>query len=96
MKVGAEVLASDPEIGEQEARKVTPVFVHEDTVTDLGLEDGSVLGTTEDHPFWSVTNGRFERADELVAGEKVLTAGGRELDVVAWPWSPHGRRWRTT
>lgn len=50
-------------------------------MSDLALDDGTVLGTTEDHPFWSVTDGRFERSDELAAGEKVLTADGRVLAV---------------
>jgi Protein of unknown function (DUF1557). len=81
IEVGDEVVASDPETGEQAAKPVTHVFVHQDTVTDLVMDDGSVLGTTEDHPFWSVTDGRFERADELSAGEKVLTADGRVLTV---------------
>ncbi|MGH8009757.1 MAG: polymorphic toxin-type HINT domain-containing protein, partial [Candidatus Binatia bacterium] len=53
----------------------------QDTVTDLALEDGSRLGTTEDHPFWSVTDARFERADELTPGEQVLTADGQTIRV---------------
>ncbi|WP_460707501.1 polymorphic toxin-type HINT domain-containing protein [Myceligenerans halotolerans] len=81
VQVGDEVIASDPETGEQQAREVTHVFVHEDTVTDLALDEGTVLGTTEDHPFWSVTDQRFERADELTAGERVLTVDGRTLTV---------------
>lgn len=84
IEVGDEVTASDPESGEQEPRKITHVFVHEDTVTDLALDDGTALGTTEDHPFWSVTDGRFERADQLSTGERVLTAGGRTLTVDEW------------
>ncbi|MCA5894908.1 hypothetical protein LEP48_16350 [Isoptericola sp. NEAU-Y5] len=84
IEVGDEVIASDPETGEQEARKVTHVFVHDDTVTDLALDDGTVLGTTVDHPFWSVTDGRFERADQLSTGERVLTADGRTLTVDEW------------
>lgn len=79
--IGDEVTASDPQTGEQRARKVSHVFVHEDTISDLALADGTVLGTTEDHPFWSVTDARFERADELEAAEQVLTADGRTLAV---------------
>ncbi len=41
VEVGDEVMASDPETGEQEPRKVTHVFVHEDAVSDLVLDDGS-------------------------------------------------------
>lgn len=81
IEVGDDVVASDPETGERGARDVEHVFVHEDTVTDLALAGGEVLATTEDHPFWSVTDQRFERADELAAGELVLTADGRALAV---------------
>ena len=81
--VGDKVIATDPETGEQVAKTVEHVFVHEDIVTDLVI-DGEVITTTEDHPFWSVTDQRFERADELVAGEKVLGADGRTINVAGF------------
>lgn len=81
VEAGDEVIATDPDSGEQGARKVTHVFVHEDTIANLELDDGTVLGTTEDHRFWLDSGHRFERADELVAGEEVLTADGRTLPV---------------
>ncbi|MGC4857056.1 polymorphic toxin-type HINT domain-containing protein [Micromonospora sp. DT4] len=81
IEVGDQVIASDPETGEQEARKVTRVFVHQDTVIDLALDNGASVGTTEDHPFWSATDRKFERVDELVAGERVLTVEGETLAV---------------
>lgn len=80
VKVGDRVVATDPETGEQVAKRVEHVFVHNDTVIDL-LVDGDVITTTEDHPFWSVSDQRFERADELSPGEKVLGAGGRVITV---------------
>ncbi len=80
VEVGDEVVATDPETGEQVAKRVEHVFVHEDTVIDL-VVDGEVITTTEDHPFWSVTDQRFERADELAPGEKVLGADGRVITV---------------
>ncbi len=76
VRIGDEVIATDPETGEQGARAVEQVFVHEDTVVDL-LVDGEVITTTEDHPFWSVTDQRFERADQLGRGEEVFEASGR-------------------
>jgi hypothetical protein len=80
VRVGDEVIATDPETGEQVAKTVEHVFVHDDTVTDL-IVDGEVIATTEDHPFWSVTDQRFERADELGPGGKVLGADGRVITV---------------
>ncbi|KRE59424.1 hypothetical protein ASG78_16265 [Nostocoides sp. Soil756] len=80
VRVGDKVIATDPESGEQVAKTVEHVFVHEDTVVDL-VVDGEVISTTEDHPFWSVTDQRFERADELSDGEKVLSADGRVITV---------------
>ncbi len=79
--VGDKVVATDPETGEQVAKRIEQVFVHHDTVLDLVI-DGEVIATTEDHPFWSVTDQRFERADNLGPGERVLAADGRVLDVM--------------
>ncbi|MBC6448672.1 SpvB/TcaC N-terminal domain-containing protein [Actinokineospora xionganensis] len=78
--VGDIVVATDPETDAQEARTVEHVFVHDDTVIDL-LVNGEVITTTEDHPFWSVTDRKFERADELESGELALAADGREVTV---------------
>ncbi|WP_307853991.1 polymorphic toxin-type HINT domain-containing protein [Nocardioides palaemonis] len=80
IKVGDRVIATDPETGEQSAKAVTHTWVHDDMVMDL-VVDGEVITTTEDHPFWSVTDQRFERADELAADEQVLGADGRVLPV---------------
>ena len=81
VRVGDKVLATDPETGEQVAKKVTHLWVHGDILTDLALADGTVLTTTEDHPYWSIDDQRFERADELARGERVLSADGRPVAV---------------
>lgn len=80
IQVGDKVIATDPKTGEQEAKAVEHVFVHNDTVTDLAV-NGEVITTTDDHPFWSVTDQRFERADELSSGERVLGADGVVISV---------------
>ncbi|WP_161972362.1 colicin D domain-containing protein [Glaciihabitans arcticus] len=80
VKVGDLVVASDPESGEQEAKAVIAVYSHVDNVVDLEI-DGEIISTTEDHPFWSVTDQRFERADDLAIGELVLNADGAALRV---------------
>jgi hypothetical protein len=78
ISVGDEVIASDPETGEQAAEPVTHVWEHDDELADL-VVDGKIITTTEDHPFWSVTDQRFEPADALSRGEKVLGADQRVL-----------------
>jgi hypothetical protein len=78
--VGDLVVASDPETGEQAAKPVEQVFAHEDVVFDLVIGD-EVISTTEDHPFWSVTDHRFERAEEFQPGELVLLAAGEVIEV---------------
>ncbi|MFB6722389.1 polymorphic toxin-type HINT domain-containing protein [Kribbella sp. NPDC056345] len=80
IKPGDKVLATDPKTGERAAKTVLQVWVHDDTLTDL-LVDGGKVTTTEDHPFWSVTDARFEGAGELAPGEKVLSATGQTVRV---------------
>ena len=81
VKVGDQVIAADPETGERGPRVVQQVFVHQDTLIDLGLADGSSITTTANHPFWSVTDQSFKPAAQLRPGEKVLTADGTALTV---------------
>ncbi|HET9141279.1 MAG TPA: RHS repeat-associated core domain-containing protein, partial [Actinophytocola sp.] len=49
VKIGDEVLATDPDTGQQGPRQVTAVLVHDDTVLDLVTTDGATVTTTEDH-----------------------------------------------
>jgi hypothetical protein len=81
IKPGDKVIATDPKTGERAAKTVLQVWEHNDTLTDLVVAGGKVT-TTEDHPFWSVTDNRFERADQLAPGETVLGADGRPVRVV--------------
>ena len=62
VEVGDEVLTYDPETGERGPRKVTDLWVHQDTLVDLEI-GGSLIATTEDHPFWNETERRWQRAD---------------------------------
>jgi hypothetical protein len=84
---GDEVLATDPETGEKEARRVEATHGHDDVVLTLVLTTPSgerrEIRTTEDHPFWSQTERGFQRADELDLGELVLTADGGTMEVHA-------------
>lgn len=88
---GDQVLATDPETGEQSARTVTAVWVHEDDLVDLQLAIPGELGTdermvtvttTEDHPFWNESGGEWQRADSLGPGDELLAADGAAPAVV--------------
>ncbi|MCC2319268.1 polymorphic toxin-type HINT domain-containing protein [Cellulomonas chengniuliangii] len=79
--VGDEVTATDPETGEQAAKKVLQLFVHIDDLVDLEV-DGEVIETTEDHPFWNATDQAFQRADELDAGDRLVAADGQLVTVL--------------
>jgi len=86
IKVGDWVLAEDPETGQREAREVTHLRVHQDTILDLEI-NGHDVATTEDHPFWNHTDGEWQRADTLASSDLVLTAEGGLLSVDGIDWS---------
>ncbi|MFI5736553.1 polymorphic toxin-type HINT domain-containing protein [Kribbella sp. NPDC051587] len=81
IKPGDKVIAADPISGQASTKRVQKVWVHDDTLIDLAVDGGKVT-TTEDHPFWSATDGRFERADELAPGEEILSSTGHPVHVV--------------
>jgi RHS repeat-associated protein len=81
IKVGDEVLAADPDTGEQGPRKVTAAWVHGDKLTDL-LVEGAAVTTTEDHPFYNTTDRQWQRADTLSPGDTLLTSKGQIAAVV--------------
>jgi RHS repeat-associated protein len=81
IELGDEVLATDPETGERGPRKVTRLWVHTDTLLELEV-DGGVLTTTEDHPFWNATDRQFQRADQLDAGDQLLSDDGQLIRVI--------------
>jgi len=85
--VGDLVIATDPETGQSGPRAVEEVFVHDDTLIDL-VAGGEVLATTEDHPFWSITDHRFIRADALKAGDHLLSAHGDPITITALDTHP--------
>ncbi|MGI5146327.1 polymorphic toxin-type HINT domain-containing protein [Plantactinospora sp. CA-294935] len=80
IRPGDKVVAADPETGEQGAREVTRVWVHEDAVVRLEVE-GATLTTTEDHPFWNETDQQWQRADALDLGDQLLAADGTPVVV---------------
>ncbi|MEV4352142.1 polymorphic toxin-type HINT domain-containing protein [Actinoplanes sp. NPDC049596] len=87
VRVGDEVVATDPEEGENSTHKVVATFTNNDTdLTSLTIADGSgaisTLDTTQHHPFWSVTRQDWVDAASLAPGESLATDDGRTVHVL--------------
>jgi hypothetical protein len=88
LRPGDEVLATDPVTGQQGGRKIEHVWVHDDDLFVLTVQ-GERIVTTEDHPFWNATDGRWERTDELSSGDKLLMASGHVASVDGFNINEH-------
>ena len=86
--VGDVVWATDPVSGVSGGRAVTAVWPHDDWLVELETSRG-VVETTEDHPFWNVTDGEWQESREFDVGDELVTADGAVvtvfgLDVGSW------------
>ena len=102
VEVGDLVLATDPETGESGPRPVAALIRHggDHTMVNLTFNDGSVIESTDEHPFWDVTDQEFTFAVDLEVGDVVLSIGGDQLRLVStrvyvedlWAYNLRGRR----
>jgi RHS repeat-associated protein len=81
IQLGDEVMAKDPESGEEGPRKVTRLIRTEDdkhfNVLSIATEGGiEKLTATYEHPFWSPSEGSWVEAGDLVSGTTLLTDDG--------------------
>ncbi len=85
VRKGDRVLATDPESGVSSVETVVTPIVHAGphTMVEVALSDGSNITATDQHPFWDDTVGAFVNAEDLHAGDKVLTSSGTRLFVKA-------------
>ncbi|GAA3273479.1 RHS repeat-associated core domain-containing protein [Dactylosporangium vinaceum] len=88
VRVGDQVLTSDPDTGDTTAHVVTQLHRNLDRdLTDLTLTgDGrrtQTVHTTHGHPFWSETRHTWIDAGDLRPGERLHTADGTTETVVA-------------
>ncbi|GLW35249.1 polymorphic toxin-type HINT domain-containing protein [Actinoplanes regularis] len=86
VKIGDEVVATDPETGETTTKKIVATFTNDDTeLTDVEVADErgriSTLNTTRHHPFWSPTDAHWIDAGDLEAGQSLLTQAGATVQV---------------
>ncbi|WP_280665650.1 MULTISPECIES: polymorphic toxin-type HINT domain-containing protein [unclassified Kitasatospora] len=87
---GDKVAASDPQTGSSAAEPVTHTITTPDDqeFTDLTLltaPDGkpTVLTSTQHHPLWDVTTGRWTNASDVHPGDQLHTANGTTVTVQA-------------
>jgi hypothetical protein len=83
IEVGDKVLATDPQTGDTKAEPVEQLIRHsgKHQMVLVGLEDGSVLDSTNGHPIWDATTGRFTRAANLHAGDKIETSNAQLITI---------------
>lgn len=85
VRIGDEVLATDPETGETAAKLVEATLIHVDRqLVDVTLDGrllGKVVKTTADHRFWSETRHDWVRAGQLVSGERLSTPSDNSVVV---------------
>ncbi|WP_250009045.1 polymorphic toxin-type HINT domain-containing protein [Actinoplanes sp. M2I2] len=78
VRVGDDVVATDPKTGETATREVSKLHINDDTdLADVTVElpDGrrAIVNTTEHHPFWSVDRKDWIGAGALRLGEDLST-----------------------
>jgi RHS repeat-associated protein len=78
LRVGDRVYATDPETGESGSREIEAVWVHDDYLYVLNVDDAELV-TTEDHPFWNETDQRWEEAQDLNPGDRVRAPSGTAI-----------------
>ena len=82
VEVGDRVLSTDPRTGKSGGRRVTRLLRAEGfkdmTIVMVG---GRAMVITDGHPVWVESEGRWIRADDLVAGDIVRDARGAAVEV---------------
>lgn len=87
IRIGDQVLATDPETGESGPRPVTALIkgTGDKQLVDITLTGGktNTLTATDGHPFWVPALGRWAEADELTAGQWLQTSTGTWVQITA-------------
>ncbi|MFF9580303.1 RHS repeat-associated core domain-containing protein [Streptomyces rubiginosohelvolus] len=87
IRVGDEVLATDPETGESGPRPVTALIkgAGDKQLVDITLGTGRshTLTATDGHPFWVPALNRWIQADQLTVGQWLQTSTGTWVQITA-------------
>ncbi|WP_420802628.1 polymorphic toxin-type HINT domain-containing protein [Streptomyces cavernae] len=102
IRVGEEVVATDPETGETGARKVTRLIVtngdkHFNELTIQTKDGPKKLTATYEHPFWIPSLGQWVEASSLVAGMTLRRPDGTTVTVTGnRPYTQRARTYNLT
>ncbi|MFH8692789.1 RHS repeat-associated core domain-containing protein [Streptomyces anulatus] len=87
IRIGDEVLATDPETGESGPRPVTALIkgTGDKQLVDITLGTGTshTLTATDGHPFWAPALNRWIQADKLTDGQWLQTSTGTWVQITA-------------
>ncbi|WP_339154585.1 polymorphic toxin-type HINT domain-containing protein [Streptomyces sp. F41] len=90
IKVGDQVLATDPVTGESGPRKVTALIkssghkqLVDISITDQDGSTGSFVSATEGHPFWVADSQEWVDAGQLRTGQWLQTSAGTWVQISA-------------
>jgi hypothetical protein len=88
VKVGDQVLATDPATGRTQAQPVVALIAGDGAkhLVEITVDTGHATGTviaTDGHPFWVDDHGGWINADNLRPGDELRTPDGQTLEVVS-------------
>ncbi|MGW4215209.1 polymorphic toxin-type HINT domain-containing protein [Lentzea sp. NPDC004789] len=84
IKLGDQVLATDPESGESGAHEVVATIIGEGIKFLEDIEvDGGKIAATDKHPFWLADQRRWVNAEDLTVGSALQTSAGTRVQVTA-------------
>jgi RHS repeat-associated protein len=84
VKVGDEVKSTDPKTGASTVEPVTMLHINKDTdLTDVTVQnrasgEKTTLRTTDHHPFWDATDGKWVDAVNLAVGHKLRVVSAKK------------------
>ncbi|MGI8593264.1 MAG: Hint domain-containing protein [Solirubrobacteraceae bacterium] len=81
LKVGDQVIATDPSTGKTRSRRIEHVIVHDDVALTTVRFEGGRISVTPGHRFWAASRGEWVEASRLRVGDELRTPSGRRLRV---------------
>ncbi|NKE58350.1 hypothetical protein FXN61_16570 [Lentzea sp. PSKA42] len=85
VRLGDQVLATDPETGESGVREVTATIIGEDVkfLVEIEVDGAGKIVATDRHPFWLPDENRWADAKDLRTGSVLRTSAGTSVQITA-------------